>query len=321
MSTTKYPVPPFDAGLQPVLDAILQAFSPSQYPEDIPALRAAKLTPGPDELTQDRPITHTEHTIAGPAGDLTVSVFRRSDHSTAGPAFFFTHVGGLIFGDRFNGVAPLVDYVEELDAVVVTVEYRLAPEHPSPAAVEDSWAALRWTAEHATELGIDPDRIITAGSSAGGGLAAALALMARDNDGPALAGQLLMYPVLDDRDETLSARQNDGVGVWDRTSNLTGWNAALGERRGTVRVTPYEAPARTTDFSHLPPAYIEVGSNEVFRDESIAYARGLWAAGGSADLHVWAGGFHLFGQFAPEATISRAAREARTSWLRRILDT
>ncbi|MEU6148175.1 alpha/beta hydrolase fold domain-containing protein [Streptomyces sp. NPDC047081] len=317
MPSSKYPSPPFDAELQPVLDAILESFSPSLHPEDIPALRAAKLTPGPEELVQDRPVTHTEHIVPGPAGDLTVSVFARSDHNSARPALFFTHVGGLIFGDRFNGIAPLMDHVEELDLVAVTVEYRLAPEHPSPAAVEDSYAALKWTAEHAAELGIDPDRIITAGASAGGGLAAALALMARDNNGPAVAGQMLMYPVLDDRDETVSTHQNDGIGVWDRTSNLTGWNAALGERRGTTQVSIYEAPARATDLSHLPPAYIEVGSNEVFRDESVVYATGIWAAGGAADLHVWAGGFHLFGQFAPDTAISRAARDTRTNWLRR----
>ena len=319
MSAVKYSAPPFDAELQPVLDVLLESFSPALYPEDIPMLRAAKLTPDADELVEGRPIEYAEHTVAGPAGDLTITVFRRTDHSTAGPAFFFTHVGGLVFGDAFNGIVPLIEYVEQFDAVAVTVDYRLAPEHPAPAAAEDSYAALQWAAENAEELGFDAARLIVAGGSAGGGLAAALALMARDKGGPALAGQLLMYPVLDDRNDTVSSRQIDGVGIWDRTSNDTAWTASLGERRGTDQVTAYEAPARAVDLSNLPPAYIEVGSAEVFRDESVDYASRIWAAGGSADLHVWAGGFHLFDLFAPDTTISRAAQQARTSWVRRTL--
>jgi acetyl esterase/lipase len=317
--TSTHPAPPYDAELQSVLDVMLETFSPALHPEDIPMLRAAKLAPDADELTQGRPIEYAEHTVPGPAGDLRLTVFRRTDHTAAGPALFFTHVGGLIFGDALNGVAPLVDYVEQYDVVVGTVDYRLAPEHPAPAALEDSYAALTWFAGHAAELGFDPQRLAVAGGSAGGGLAAALALMARDQDGPALAGQLLMYPVLDDRNETVSNHQNDGIGVWDRTSNDTAWDAVLGDRRGTDRVTAYEAPARADDLSQLPPAYIEVGSGEVFRDESVAYASRIWAAGGVADLHVWAGGFHLFDLFAPDTTISRAARQARDSWVRRTL--
>jgi acetyl esterase/lipase len=319
MSTVKHAAVPFDAGLRPVLDVLLESFSPALYPRDIPMLRAAKLAPDADELTQGRPVGYSEHMIAGPGGDLAVTVFRRADHAAAGPAFFFTHVGGLVFGDAFNGIAPLIDYVEEFDAVAITVDYRLAPEHPAPAAFEDSYAALVWTAGHAAELGIDPSRLAVAGGSAGAGLAAALALKARDAGGPALAGQLLMYPVLDDRNNTVSSYQADGVGIWDRTSNETAWNASLGDRRGSDRVSAYEAPARATDLSNLPPAYLEVGSAEVFRDESVAYASRIWAAGGVADLHVWAGGFHLFDLFAPDATVSRAARAARTSWVKRTL--
>ncbi|MEU1212581.1 alpha/beta hydrolase [Streptomyces sp. NPDC005791] len=321
MTNSNYPAPPFDTELKPVLDVVLQSFNSSLHPEDIPALRSGGFTPGVEELVKDRPIEHFERTIPGPQGapDLLVSVFRRTDHTTAGPGFFFTHVGGLIFGDRFVGVAPIVDYVEQLDAVVVTVEYRLAPEHPAPAQVEDAYAALKWTAEHAEELGFDPAKLIAVGGSAGGGLAAAVTLKARDNNGPALAGQVLMYPMLDDRNTTVSSHQIDGIGVWDRTSNFTGWNAVLGDRRGTDDVSVYESPSRATDLSHLPPTYIEVGSAEVFRDESVAYASAIWAAGGSADLHVWAGGFHLYELVAADTVIGTASREARTSWVRRNL--
>ncbi|WP_405467839.1 alpha/beta hydrolase [Streptomyces canus] len=321
MSNAKYPAPPFDRELKPVLDVVLQSFNSSLHPEDIPALRSGGFTPGVEELIKGRPIEHFERTIPGPEGapDLLVSVFRRTDHVTPGPGFFFTHVGGLIFGDRFVGIAPIVDYVEQLDAVVVTAEYRLAPENPAPAQVEDSYAALKWTAEHAEELGFAPDKLIAAGMSAGAGLAAAVALKARDNDGPDLAGQLLTYPMLDDRNDTVSSHQIDGIGVWDRTSNFTGWNAALGDRRGTADVSPYESPSRATDLSGLPPAYIEVGSVDLVRDESAAYASAIWAAGGSAELHVWAGGFHLYELVAADTAIAVASREARTNWVRRTL--
>lgn len=255
MTDSKYPAPPFDTELKPVLDAVLQAFNSSLHPEDIPALRSGGFTPGVEELVKGRPIEHFELTVPGPQGapELLLSVFRRTDHVTPGPAFFFTHVGGLIFGDRFVGIAPIVNYVEQFDAVVVSVEYRLAPENPAPAQVEDAYAALKWTAEHADELGFDPAKLITVGGSAGGGLAAAVTLKARDDsNGPALAGQILMYPMLDDRNETVSSHQIDGIGVWDRTSNFTGWNAVLGDRRGTDDVTIYESPSRATDLSNLP---------------------------------------------------------------------
>lgn len=319
MTPSNHPAPSIDAGLQPTLDVLLESFSPALLPEDIPMLRAAKLAPDADELIAGRSVEYVEHTIAGPAGDLVLTVFRRTDHSSPGAAFYFTHVGGLIFGDAFNGIAPLIDVVEAFGIVVVTVDYRLAPEHPAPAAFDDSYAGLLWTAAHVAELGIDPTRLAVAGGSAGGGLAAALALKARDENGPALIGQLLMYPVIDDRNTTLSSRQIDGVGLWDRTSNETAWNASLGARRGTDEVTAYEAPARASDVSGLPSAYIEVGSAEVFRDESVTYASRIWATGGAAELHVWAGGFHLFDTFVPDAPISAAARDARLSWIRRTL--
>jgi acetyl esterase/lipase len=178
---------------------------------------------------------------------------------------------------------------------------------------------LVWTAEHAAELGIAPGRIVVAGASAGGGLAAALALLARDRGGPALAGQVLMCPMLDDRNDTPSSRQMAGLGVWDRSSNKTGWTALLGEGRGGPDVSPYAAPARADDLSGLPPAFIDVGSAETFRDEDVTYATRLWQAGGRAELHVWPGGFHGFDLLAPQAAISQEARAARLRWLRRLL--
>ncbi|MGW7794313.1 alpha/beta hydrolase fold domain-containing protein, partial [Streptomyces tricolor] len=181
------------------------------------------------------------------------------------------------------------------------------------------YAGLLWTAEHAREIGGDPDRIVVAGASAGGGLTAALTLLARDRRGPRPLGQLLMGPMLDDRNDTVSSRQMAGLGVWDRSANETAWTALLGDRRGGPGVSPYAAPARAADLCGLPPAFLDVGSAETFRDEVVGYASRIWQAGGVAELHVWPGGCHGFDALAPEAALSRTARAARVAWLRRLL--
>ena len=176
-----------------------------------------------------------------------------------------------------------------------------------------------WTAENAREIGVDPARIVVAGGSAGGGLTAALALLARDRGGPAVFGQMLLCPMLDDRNDSCSARQMAGHGVWDRTANETAWGALLGDARGGPDVPPYAAPARASDLSGLPPAFLDVGSAETFRDEVVDYASRIWRAGGVAELHVWPGGFHGFDAFAPHTVLARTARAARIAWLRRLL--
>ncbi|QZY51653.1 alpha/beta hydrolase [Leucobacter tenebrionis] len=280
----------------------------------------------PIEAQADGRAVEWEHrTIPGPAGapDVEVTIVRPSDSSRrlteTRPGVLGIHGGGYVLGTRFFGTGELIDLAERYGTVGVAVEYRLAPEHPAPAAAEDCYAALAWMARHAAELGVDPDRIVVSGASAGGGLTAAVALMARDRGGPALAGQLVGCPMIDDRNATVSAWQYDGIGAWDRNNNDTGWDAALGADRGGERVHPYQAPARATDLSGLPPAFIEVGSAEVFRDESVDYASRIWAAGGEAELHVWSGGYHGFTGFSPDAAVSRAANDARDSWWRRIL--
>ncbi|CAF0867169.1 unnamed protein product [Rotaria sordida] len=157
------------------------------------------------------------------------------------------------------------------------------------------------------------------GISSGGGLAAAMALMARDRKGPELHGQLLICPMLDDRNQTPSTYQFEGMGIWDRQSNLTGWAALLGNQRGGTDVSPYAAPSRAQNLSNLPPAYIDVGSTETFRDEAIDYAQRIWQAGGAAELHVWSGGFHGFTFLAPQAALSKFAVGASKNWYRRLL--
>ncbi|MEU8821918.1 alpha/beta hydrolase [Actinoplanes sp. NPDC048796] len=312
--------PPYDAELEPVLAALSEHLPQPMTSDMIGPMRAATASPPVETLLAGRPIEHLERVVPGPDGGpgLTVSIFRRVDHAAAGPGIFHTHGGGGIMGDRFVGADVWLEWVEEFDAVAVSVEYRLAPEHPDPAAVEDSYAALLWTAEHAGELGFDPARLLIAGESAGGGLAAAVALLARDRRGPALIGQLLMYPMLDDRNDTVSSHQYVGTGTWDRGSNEMAWNARLGGRRHGGEVSVYSAPTRATDLSGLPPAFIDVGSAELLRDEDVAYATALWAAGGQAELHVWPGAFHGFDQIAPQAAISRIARSTRTDWVARL---
>jgi acetyl esterase/lipase len=246
-------------------------------------------------------------------------VFTPRGKSATGAGIYHLHPGGFIIGDRYSGIENVLDYALEHGAVVVSVDYRLAPEHPDPAPIEDAYAGFVWTAAHADELGIDPDRILLAGMSAGGGLAAGVALLARDRQGPRAMAQLLMSPMLDDRDETVSTLQYSGIGPWTREANRTGWNALLGARRGTDAVSEYAAPARAAELSGLPPAFVDVGSAEVFRDEDVAYATALWAAGVQAELHVWAGGFHIFDGAAPTAALSQAALAARAAWVRRIL--
>jgi len=266
------------------------------------------------------PVRWENRTIPGPAGapDVEVTIIAPVEPVTDAPGVLGIHGGGMVLGTRFFGTPELIDLAVRFGAVGVAVEYRLAPEAPGPAQAEDCYAALVWLAEHAAELGVDPQRMLVTGASAGGGLSAAVALMARDRRGPALLGQLLNAPMLDDRNETVSAHQYDGIGAWDRNNNDTAWNAILGDRRFGDDVSPYAAPARARDLAGLPPAYVEVGAAEVFRDEAIDYASRIWAAGGEAELHVWSGAYHGFSGFSPEANVSKAANAARETWLRRL---
>lgn len=314
--------PPYDPELARTLDALRDVLPATITTEMIPVVRAAAAARSDvDAAIGDRPVVHRTVIVPGHRGDpIQVSVLRRRDHAGAGPGLYHVHGGGMILGDRFTDLGLLLDWVEEFDAVAVTVEYRLAPEFGDPYPVEDAYAGLAWTAGHAAELGIDPERIVVVGASAGGGIAAGTVLLARDRQGPALLGQMLFYPMLDDRDATVSTHQFQGIGIWDRGSNVTGWTALLGDRRGTGDVSIYAAPARATNLAGLPSAFIDCGSAEVFRDEDVAYATALWAAGVQAELHVWPGGFHTFDTMAPGAALTARMLGARTDWLRRLVD-
>lgn len=317
--------PPFDPELELVLAVVAGQESGALTLEKIVEQRAAYAAamPSNEELGANGAFHIEEHTAPGTDGtpDVPLLVCRPADATGPSPAVYYMHPGGMVMGtNRFN-VEYLLDWVAELGVTLVSVEYRLAPENPYPAALEDCYAGLRWTADHADDIGVDPERVIVAGTSGGGGLAAALTLFSRDRGGPRPLGQILMCPMIDDRGDTVSARQMSGLGLWNRATNETAWHHVLGEKRGGEDVSPYAAPARADDLSGLPPAFLDVGSAETFRDEVVDYASRIWQAGGAAELHVWPGGFHGFDLLAPQAALSRDARAARLRWLRRILDT
>ncbi|WP_262365618.1 alpha/beta hydrolase [Gordonia sp. OPL2] len=313
--------PPFDPELKASLAVVGGMFPPTVTPDLIRFMRHSYASRPVAESLADRAVVHNEYVIKGHCGDrVTVSVFSPADDmERPRPAILYAHSGGLMFGDRFNALDANLDWVEDLGAVLVCPEYRLAPEFPDPFAREDMYAALEWVASSPERLGVDPRRLMVAGASSGGGLAAGLALASRDRDGPALRGQLLSYPMLDDRGIAPSVTQFDGVGVWDRVSNETGWRASLGEAYRTESVSRYAAPARATDLRGLPPAFLDVGDCEIFRDETIAYATALWTSGVNAELHVWPGAFHACDIFAPHTSIAKAMLHTRSSWVERIL--
>jgi acetyl esterase/lipase len=316
--------PPFDRELSAALAAMPPELQHPLLPEDISAWREqiGLMLPGGDEmLRRGDAVELEERQIPGPEGapGLSVLVLRPAWGSGPWPGIYYIHGGGMVLGSNRTGADELALWVDEIGAVAVSVEYRLAPEHPHPAPVEDCYAGLTWTGKHADELGIDLSRLVIAGASAGGGLAAGTALMARDRGGPALSHQILMCPMLDDRGVTPSSQELDGEGVWDRTSNLTGWTALLGAARGGPDVSPYAAPAREQDLTGLPSAFIDVGSVETFRDEDIDYAARLSRAGVSVEFHMWPGGFHGFDMIAPQSALAQIARATRLAYLRRAL--
>lgn len=310
-------------GLDPELSELLSDMPLMSHltPEILAQLRQYPSTPVESLLT-DRQVERREVTV--PASDGTripLSVFSPANtgRTTPAPCVYWIHGGGMVMGDRFSQLDIPLEWLDELGAVVVSVDYRLAPEAGGTTLVDDCYQGLLWVTAHATELGIDPTRVIVAGASAGGGLAAGVALMARDLGAPEIAAQVLICPMLDHRNATTSSLQYSGVpGVWTGEMNAFGWRSVLGDLTGDD-VPAYVSPALSDDLSGLPTTYVDTGSAEVFRDEDIAYASGIWAAGGQAELHVWAGGFHGFDALYPQAHISATARRTRTDWLARIL--
>lgn len=296
----------------PELAAIVSML-PQLDVNDLPAARAAM-----SELRTQLPAPDTtgvqveQRLVPGPDGapDVPVRIFR-PDRLAAPAAILDVHGGGFIVGDAEMNDANNIETARELGVVVVSVDYRLAPETPYPGPVEDVYAALVWLAGGAAEFGVDPARIAVRGQSAGGGLAAGAVLLARDRGGPAIAFQFLAIPELDDRLTTPSMTQFVDTPLWNRPRAVVSWDAYLGAGvPGTPDVPIYAAPARATDLSGLPPTYVSVMHFDPLRDEGIAYALDMLAAGGTVELHLFPGTFHGSSLAAHALIVQREHAEA-----------
>ncbi len=307
--------------VDPQLLPLLDAFPTLELSEAVlPAMRSRPPWFGVDPADVER-TDLTVRDIPGPEGAPEVKVLFYRPRGVEGilPCILHIHGGGFVGGDAVGmegGHRPLVG---DLGCCLLSVNYRLAPETRFPGAVEDCYAALAWLVANAGDLGVDPARIGVMGESAGGGLAAALALLVRDRGDYAFTFQHLIYPMLDDR-TCVDADPHPFVGeyIWTPHNNHFGWSCLLGEAPGGAGVSPYAAPARAEDLSGLPPTFISTGSLDLFLEEDLDYARRLLRAGVPTELHVYPGGFHAF-NIAPGAEIAAMSRRDSHAALARAL--
>ena len=289
--------------------------------EAIPTIRAARDREAAALLASfvlPDGVIREDYVVPGAAGDpdVRVAVWRPSTPGTHRPCLYWTHGGGYIMGNYETDAARFAPWVLRHGWVCVSVDYRLAPETAYPGPLDDSYAGLKWTHANAERLGIDTTRIAIGGPSAGGGMAAALGLFARDRAEVPFCAQLLIYPMIDDRQSTPSSGWT--VPVWDPVWNKLGWQAYLGALHGTEDIPAYAAPSRATDLTGLPPTYIMVGALDGFLDEDIEYAQRLTRAGVLTELHVHPGAPHGFESFAPTSGVGSRARKDYEAWLVRM---
>ena len=275
-------------------------------------MMTAELPPIDNIVIEDRNIAAPDALL-----ELVVRIYKPTGVSGGLPGIFFIHGGGMIMGSIETENHKAAMLCETIQSIVVSVEYRLAPENPYPAQVQDCYEALVWMSKNASELGLDTDRLAIVGGSAGGGLAIATALMARDQEFPKLSFQMANYPMIDDRNETPSSKEITDVGIWDRKANIEAWDWYLGGKNADE----YAAPARAKDLSGLPPTFIDVGELDLFRDEDIEFAKRLLQAGVTTELHVYPGAYHASESFAPEAELSKQIWTKRIEALKRALNT
>ena len=275
---------------------------------DLPAARATL-----DELMAHLPAPEIpdsieiadHHAEAADGHEVLVRVYRPKQRRDRSPGLYWIHGGGMVLGSVDMNDASCAAIASDLDVVVASVDYRLAPEFPYPTPLEDCYCGLTWFFDHAEAFGLDTARIAVGGASAGGGLAAGLALLARDRKQVSPCFQLLTFPMLDDRNDTPSSFMIDDSRVWNRDANMAGWSAYLDGNNGADDVSFHAAPARATDLGGLPPAIITVGSLDMFLDEDIAYAQALLGAAVPCELHVYPGAFHGSLSLVPHSDISR----------------
>lgn len=278
--------------------------------ETLPGIRAAMGATPPVELSDA--VSRVDHEVPG-SGGVVVRVHRPVGVEGALPCIYWMHGGGLVLGRAAGDDARFDKWCQQFNCVGVSVEYRLAPETAYPGPLDDCYAGLRWVHGHAAQLGIDTARLGIGGASAGAGLAAGLALLARDRGEIDLAFQLLIYPMLDDRQITPSSQWLDPI--WPPSANTYGWTSYLGNRKGGPDVEIYAAPARAVDLTGLPNTLISVGAIDGFSDEDIDYAVGLRHAGVAVELHVYPGMPHGFDSLLPRHPLSRRACRDMEDWL------
>ncbi|QMU76829.1 alpha/beta hydrolase [Streptacidiphilus sp. PB12-B1b] len=265
--------------------------------------------------TPSNAVEHTDRLVPAAPGDpdVPVRLHRAHDATTGLPCLVSIHGGGYVIGSHLGDDGRFDRWCTALTCVGVSVGYRLAPETPYPGPLEDCYAALAWVHRNAAELGVDPDRIGVIGGSAGGGLAAGLALLARDRGEIPVGFQVLSYPMLDDRLQTASGRA--GAPLWDAATNQYGWQAYLGGYGAGQAIPGYAVPARAHDLRGLPPAFVTVGNLDGLLDEDLDYARRLIAAGVPTDLHVFADGPHAFDSMLSDTAVAGRARRVLEDWL------
>lgn len=302
--------------VDPELLPLLELFPNTPVSADnLYELRAMEAPPMPVE---DCGVDVEDRSIDGPGGKLNLRVYRPREATEALGCIFHIHGGGFLFGSAKNMEHEHRPLAASQQCVITSVDYRVAPETCFPGNIEDCYAALAWVVANAGTLGVDTGRIGVMGESAGGGLAAALALLARDRGEHGLAFQHLIYPMLDDRTCVGDAHPLTGEFVWAPESNRFGWASLLGHEPGLEGVSPYAAPARAEDLTGLPPTFISTGALDLFLEEDIEYARRLTRAGVPTELHVWPGAFHAFDAM-PQAQVASAARLASGNALSRFL--
>lgn len=259
----------------------------------------------------------TDVCAPGNAGDppARLRVYRPKSVLPGGACLYYIHGGGMVLGSADSTDLIAEPLTMRLDCVTVAVDYRLAPENPHPAPVDDCYAGLQWIWSNAKRLQVDRQRIVIYGASAGGGLAAATTLMARDQEGPQIAYQLLANPMLDDRNESASSHQIRDLGAWDRDENIEAWKLLLDDHAGAKDISAYAAPARAESLAGLPPTFIDVGDLDVLRDEGVEFATRLMQSGVPVDLRVYAGAVHGSEFWAPESALAKRIVDARMAAL------